>query len=482
MRINRKLVKIVRRIAAIPLAMLFVVGNLNPSSAAVTPFRIKNLPAPAAGLDDETGPVHRPLTTVGVTQGQTARINVVNSPDPNTSIAPSPCIVELCFHDVSGNLILDRSGRAVQKTATIDPHHGAFLDLNGNLVAGAGGRVVIVPCIRNLSLNDGTLAVPTVELYNNTTKTTLVLSPGVARGFDPQPDPPALPEVAFGLVGITQGLTARLYVLNAQNPTVGDPHEPIIVELTFHDANGRIFVDRAGRQTQRTVTIDPDHADFLELNGNEIAALGGRVGIISCLKVLRGSSSSLVVPTVEMYINFTQQTLLLSNFSDIAAARVHNELIVDGGFEERASPSWVLSGAAIHASTEDGTGSFPHSGTGYLALANADSASGEAFQQITIPGDATSADLTFWLNVSSNETTTTEPVDLLSVEIRNTSGALLSSLATFSNLNETTGGTYSKKGAFSLSSFKGQTVRVQFRAVTNDALSTTFRIDDVSVR
>jgi hypothetical protein len=311
MQIGERLMNILPRITAIVLTMLFTTGNLYLTNASGPALAVKNFPE---ALGEETGPVHRPLATVGVTLGQTARINVVNSPDPKTSIPPTTCMVELCFHDINGNLILDRSGRVVQKTATIDPHHGDFLDLNGNLVAGAGGRVVIVPCVRILNLNEGTLAIPTVELYNNAIKTTFVLSPGIARGFDPQPDPPALPEVAFGLAGITQGVTARLYALNAQNPTVGDPHEPITVELTFHDASDRLFVDRAGRQTRKIVTIDPDHADFLELNGNDIATLGARVGIVPCVKVLRGSSSSLVVPTFEMYINFTQQTLLLSNF------------------------------------------------------------------------------------------------------------------------------------------------------------------------
>ena len=314
MQTNIKIVNILPRLVPIVLAILFAAGNLNLTNAAGPALAAKELTALATTLDDETGAVHLPLTTMGVTSGQTARINVVNSPDPKSSIPPSPCTVEMCFHDITGNLILDRSGRVVQKTAVIDPHHGDSLDLNGNLVAGAGARVVIVPCVRILNLNEGTLAVPTVELYNNAIKTTFVLSPGVARGFDPQPDPPALPEVAFGLVGITQGVTARLYVLNAQNPIVGDPHEPITVELTFHDANDRVFLDRTGRPTRKIVDIDPNHADFLELNGNEIAALGARVGIVPCIKVLRGSPGSLVVPTFEMYNNLTQQTLLLSNF------------------------------------------------------------------------------------------------------------------------------------------------------------------------
>jgi len=55
---------------------------------------------------------------------------------------------------------------------------------------------------------------------------------------------------------------------------------------------------------------------FLELSGNDIAAVGVRVGIIPCVKVLRGSPASLVVPVLEIYIKLTQQTLLLSNLGN----------------------------------------------------------------------------------------------------------------------------------------------------------------------
>jgi hypothetical protein len=316
MRTNRKLVNILPRITAIVLAMLFAAGNQNLINASGRALTNKELPALATTPQEESGPVHRPLASVGVTLGQTARINVVASPDPNSAVPPTPITVEMCFHDSNGNLILDRSGHPVQKSVTIDPHHGDFLDLNGNLVAGLGARVVIIPCIRILRISEGTLAIPTLELFNNLLKTTFVLSPGTARGFDPQPDPPVPPEVAFGLVGITQGVTARLYLLNAQNLNSLDPPDPVTVEITFHDANDNVFVDRMGRQTRRIVIIDPNHADFLELNGNDISAPGARVGIIPCIKILRGSASSVVVPTFEMYVNFTQQTLLLSNVGD----------------------------------------------------------------------------------------------------------------------------------------------------------------------
>jgi hypothetical protein len=314
MRTSKLCVSVLARITSSVLAMLFAAGNLSFTHAAGPTFTVKGLPALTASLDGDAGPVHRPLASVGLTLGQTARINVVNSPDPNSSDPPQPITVEMCFHDSNGELILDRSRRPVQKTATIDPHNGDFLDLNGNLVAGPGARVVIIPCVRVLRSSGGTLAIPTLEIFNNLLKTTFVLSPGTARGFDPQPDPPALPEVAFGLVGITQGVTARLYVLNAENPNGSGPPQPITVEMEFHDAHGNSFLDRSGRPARQIVTLNPNQADLLELNGSDLAPLGSRVGIIPCVKVLRGSPGSLVVPTFEMYINFTQQTLLLSNF------------------------------------------------------------------------------------------------------------------------------------------------------------------------
>jgi hypothetical protein len=86
------------------------------------------------------------------------------------------------------------------------------------------------------------------------------------------------------------------------------------------------------------------------------------------------------------------------------------------------------------------------------------------------------------LNISSSETTTSTQFDVLFIEVRSTTGALLSTLGTFSNLNKGTAGVYVARGPFNLASFAGQTVRIQFRATTDFSLPTTFRIDDVSVR
>ena len=107
------------------------------------------------------------------------------------------------------------------------------------------------------------------------------------------------------------------------------------------------------------------------------------------------------------------------------------------------------------------------------------SASGSEYQTVSTP-PTNPATLTFWLNITSSESGPTI-YDRLFVEVRSTTGALLGTLAVFSNANETTAGNYSQR-SFSLAGWQGQTVRVQFRATNDSILPTSFRIDDVSLR
>lgn len=150
------------------------------------------------------------------------------------------------------------------------------------------------------------------------------------------------------------------------------------------------------------------------------------------------------------------------------------DLIVNGGFETGVPP-WVMSGAIRS------TGGIQHSGVAYSILGGGNNNSHTEYQQITIPAGC-SKNLSFWLNITSAETTTTTPFDQIFIEVRNTSGTLLATLATFSNLNKGTSGVYVLRGPYSLASFAGQTVRIQFRATTDVSLITTFRVDDVTVQ
>jgi Zn-dependent metalloprotease len=153
-----------------------------------------------------------------------------------------------------------------------------------------------------------------------------------------------------------------------------------------------------------------------------------------------------------------------------------SELLVNGGFEGSASP-WTGSGTGYFYVNP---GNYPHGGTGYIYFGVNNSVSGQSYQTVTIPSTAT-GNLTFWLNVTSSETTTTTQYDRLFVEVRNTAGTLLATLATYSNLNKGTAGVYSQKSA-SLAAYRGQTIRLQFRATTDVTLPSTFRVDDVSLK
>ena len=152
------------------------------------------------------------------------------------------------------------------------------------------------------------------------------------------------------------------------------------------------------------------------------------------------------------------------------------ELLTNGGFEVSVSP-WVSSGKGAFYTAN---GNFPHGGTGYVFFGVNNNAKGQSYQTVSIPAAASGA-FTFWLNVTSSETTTTTQFDKLFVEVRNTAGTLLATLATYSNLNKTTAGNYSQK-SLSLAAYKGQTVRVQFRSTMDISITSTFRVDDASLQ
>jgi hypothetical protein len=149
-------------------------------------------------------------------------------------------------------------------------------------------------------------------------------------------------------------------------------------------------------------------------------------------------------------------------------------LIVNPGFETGTTP-WVISGQTIRS-----TGTFPHSGVAYMILGRVNSSTSTLYQTVTIPSGG--ANLNFWLNITTSEAQGAAVFDRLFIEVRNTSGTLLATLATFSNQNSGTAGVYVLRGPYNLNAFAGQTVRIQFRATEDVTLPTSFRVDDVSAQ
>lgn len=149
------------------------------------------------------------------------------------------------------------------------------------------------------------------------------------------------------------------------------------------------------------------------------------------------------------------------------------ELLLNRGFESGAV-NWTATAGVITNST----GQTPRSGAWYAWLDGYGTTHTDSlFQQIAVPSTATTVTLSFWLKINTAETTTVTPFDTLQVQIRNSSNTVLSTLATYSNLNKTTG--YVLK-TFDITSFKGQTIRIYFLGQEDSSLQTSFVIDDTS--
>jgi hypothetical protein len=161
----------------------------------------------------------------------------------------------------------------------------------------------------------------------------------------------------------------------------------------------------------------------------------------------------------------------------VTSTGVTTQILGNPGFENGSANTapWSLTAGVINNSTSEP----PHSGSwdawldGY-GTTHTDT----ALQQVTIPSAATAATLSFFLHIDSAETSTSTAFDKLTVQIRNSSGTVLSTLATYSNLNKAAG--YSQK-SFSLLSFKGQTIQIFFKGVEDSTLQTSFVLDDVTL-
>jgi xanthomonalisin len=149
-------------------------------------------------------------------------------------------------------------------------------------------------------------------------------------------------------------------------------------------------------------------------------------------------------------------------------------IVSNGGFEGSASPWTVTSG--VWCTNSACSGETAHAGTGFLWLdgygsSHTDSAS----QSITIPAGKTSATLTFYLHIDTQESGGTA-YDTLTVAA--TSGSTTTTLATYSNVNAATG--YVQK-TISLNAYIGKTITLKFTGVEDFSLATSFVLDDVAV-
>jgi hypothetical protein len=150
------------------------------------------------------------------------------------------------------------------------------------------------------------------------------------------------------------------------------------------------------------------------------------------------------------------------------------QLLKNPGFESGAV-SWSGGSGIVNNATatpaRSGSWKAKFAGSGTTRTDN-------LYQQVAIPSSATKATLTFWLQVTTAETTTTTVYDTLKLQVRSSGGTILATPASYSNLNKTSG--YVQK-SLDLSAYKGQTVQVFFAGAEDSSAQTTFLVDDVAL-
>jgi hypothetical protein len=156
---------------------------------------------------------------------------------------------------------------------------------------------------------------------------------------------------------------------------------------------------------------------------------------------------------------------------------VASQLLGNSGFENGSTnpAPWTATSGVI----DNSTGEAAHSGSWKAWLDGYGTTHTDTLSQtVTLPSTLSSASLTFWLHIDTAETTTTTAFDTLRVQVTNTSGMVLATLATYSNLNHNTG--YTQK-SFDVSAFKGQTIKILLTGTEDSSLQTSFVMDDFAL-
>ncbi|MGW0552966.1 hydrolase [Streptomyces sp. NPDC002926] len=150
------------------------------------------------------------------------------------------------------------------------------------------------------------------------------------------------------------------------------------------------------------------------------------------------------------------------------------QLIANPGFES-GSTSWSASSGVITTDSGEAarTGSYKAWLSGY-GSAHTDTLS----QSVAVPSGCSAATFSFYLHIDTAETTTSTAYDTLKVQVLNSGGSVLATLATYSNLNAASG--YAQR-SFNLGAYAGQTVTLKFTGTEGSQLQTSFVIDDTAL-
>jgi Phosphoesterase family/Bacterial Ig domain len=436
--------------------------------------------------------------TVSASGGGSTTTQILSNPGfENGSSNPSPWTVTTT----------QSTNRVINNTSAEPPHSGtwdAWLDGHGSTTTDSILQQVSIPSNATSATLSFWLHIDTAETTTTTAYDTLTLQVRNTSGtvlstpatFSNLNHAAGYQQKTFDLTSF-KGQTIQIFLQGKEDYTL---------QTSFVVDDFALNVTTPGADTIPPTTSITSPANGATVSGTVVinATASDNVGVTQMQILIDGSVVASNTNSTSLSFNFNTTTVpngshtILSKAFDAAGnvgtsstvtVTVSNsggtvtELLGNGGFENGASnpAPWLLT--STHSPLEiinSSSSEPPHSGT-FDAWMNGwgTTTTDTVMQQITVPTNATVATFSFWLHIDTAETTTTTAYDTLQVQIRNSSGSVLQTLATFSNLNHAAG---YQQHTFNLNSLIGQTVQVFFVAKEDSTLQTSFVLDDVSLK
>jgi uncharacterized membrane protein len=400
------------------------------------------------------------------------------------------------------------TNRIINSTSTEPPHSGAFdawLDGHGSTTTDSILQQVTIPANATAAtltfwLHIDTAETSTTRAFDTMTVQVRNTSGAVLSTLKTYSNLNHAAGYALQTLDLTsfKGQTIQIFLQGKEDFTL---------QTSFVVDDFALNVTTPGSDTTSPTTSVTAPADGATVSGTVAitATASDNVGVTQIQLLVDGSIVASNTNSTSISFNFDSTTVangshtLVSKAFDAAgntgssatvtvtvsnsAGGTTTELIGNGGFENGASnvAPWTLT--STHTPQEiinSSSSEPPHSGTFDAWLDGFGATTTDTvMQQVTIASNATAATLSFWLHIDTAETSTTTAFDKLTVQVRNASGTVLSTLATFSNLNHASG--YQQR-TFDLTSFKGQTIQIFFKGSEDSTLQTSFVLDDVSLK
>jgi Putative Ig domain len=204
-------------------------------------------------------------------------------------------------------------------------------------------------------------------------------------------------------------------------------------------------------------------------------SINAGTGLISGTPTTAGTSSTTVTATDTTGAKGSATFTWTINPSGGGGCTGGGQLLGNPGFETGTLSPWTGSSGVLNNSSSEPAhgGSWDAWLNGY-GTTHTDTLS----QTVTLPAGCTTYTLTFWLHIDTAETTTTAKYDTLNLQLLNSTGAVLTTLATYSNLDHNTG--YTQR-TLNLAAYAGQPVMVKFTGTEDYTQQTSFVIDDTAL-